>query len=326
MHILTIYDILFVWGKNKKVFLDILKNVPKGLNQIEIARWLYLELGKVLSYDMNAFYLKDESLGSKYNKEIDLSKELDTTLVCKPINMIYIKLLKILGINAELIQLDEKFEFNHVGTSITFDNGMKIFTDLTLDLHRIQNGMRTLDFAYTSPNGDYDILSRKELNQIDDKLGYTYRGIYTDDFFEMAAEELTNPIKVERYLLGGRKLEEVKLTEVISKKLDFILNHVMFKRLGYTEGRNLLIHILQKCLSQDEISHVNQYDLIKQNSNDNEFANLIKVFDKADSIYYLQLPDKEMQKCSKDDIDNIFKQGWKNRNKRQILEDGEIEI
>ena len=306
--------------KSKKIFLDILKNVPSGLNQIETARWIYLELGKVISYDMDAFYLKDELLGNKYNKEIELGKELDTTLVCKPINMIYIKLLNILGIKAELIQLDNSFEFNHVGTSINFDNEMKIFTDLTLDLHRIQNGMRTLDFAYTSPNGNYDILSRKELNEIDDKLGYTFRGIYTDDFVEIVSRELTNNDKVERYLLDGRKVEDVKTIEVISKKLDFILNHVMFKRLGYTEGRNTLIYILQKCLSREEVSHVKQYDLIKQNNENNEFANLIKVFDKESSIYYLQLPDEEMKKCTKSDIDGIFERGWKNRNKRQILE------
>ena len=35
-------------------------------------------------------YLKDELLGDRYNKEIELDKELDTTLVCKPINIIYI--------------------------------------------------------------------------------------------------------------------------------------------------------------------------------------------------------------------------------------------
>lgn len=95
--------------KNKKVFLDILKGMPKNLEQIEMARYIYLELGKVLSYDMNAFYLKDELLGDRYNKEIELDKEFDTTLVCKPINIIYIKLLKIMGIDAELIQLDNNF-------------------------------------------------------------------------------------------------------------------------------------------------------------------------------------------------------------------------
>lgn len=35
--------------KNKKVFLDILKGMPKNLEQIEMARYIYLELGKVLS-------------------------------------------------------------------------------------------------------------------------------------------------------------------------------------------------------------------------------------------------------------------------------------
>ena len=312
--------------KNKKVFLDILKGMPKNLEQIEMARYIYLELGKVLSYDMNAFYLKDELLGDRYNKEIELDKEFDTTLVCKPINIIYIKLLKIMGIDAELIQLDNNFKYNHVGTSITFDNGIKIFTDLTLDLHRIQNGMRTMDFAYTSPQGNYDILSRRELNKIDDKLGYTFRGIYTDDFIDIVSKELTNKVKVERYLLDGKRIEDCNICEVISRKLDFILNHVMFKRLGYAEGRNTLIYILQKCLSDEESKHIKQFDLIKQNENNNEFANLIKVFDEKNSIYYLQLPDEEMKKCTKCDIDDIFKIGWKNRYKRQIMENCDIEL
>lgn len=306
--------------KDKFVFARLLKYMPKELSELEQARWLYIQAGKRLSYDMNAFYLRDEKLGSKYNEKVDILSETDTMLVCKPINLVYIQLLRKIGIDAKLVVLDDRFEYNHVGTRIKFKNGLEIFTDLTLDLYRIQSGMRTLNFAYTTPGGDYDILTKKELKDIDMKLGYTYRGVYIDDFFDFVSGELKNDEKVSRYLLDGKKTSEVPILSIIESKLNFILKHIFFQKLGYVEGRNLLIYMLEKCLTDEEKENISQYDLVRKKMDGiNEFANCIKISKGKESIYYVKLPKEKMIKVSEDYINSLFNANWRHKKKKEIV-------
>ena len=258
--------------EEKTNFSKLLEKMPQDLTKLEEARWLYIELGKRFRYNMNVFYISEEKLGEIYNEDINIDEDILNENICKPINIIYLELLKRIGVDGELKTLSGQYKYNHVGAVLTLDDGLQIYTDLTVDLYCIQKSLRTNNFGYSSPEGEYDILSRRELNKIDDKLGYTFRGIYTDDFIDIVSKELTNKVKVERYLLDGKRIEDCNICEVISKKLDFILNHVMFKRLGYAEGRNTLIYILQKCLSDEESKHIKQFDLIKQNENNNEFV------------------------------------------------------
>lgn len=308
--------------KNKVKYIELLKDMPQGLTDLEKARWLYIKLGKKISYDMMAFYLKGNLLAEKYNLQTDIHSLEDTTLTCKPMSNVYIDLLNELGIKAELVQLGDSFEYNHVATKIMFEDGLVILADLTFDLHKIQTGMRTLNFAYTAPGNEYDMLTKKELKDIDDKIGYTYKGIYLDDFVDFVSEELKNTDKVERYLLQGRKISECSMTEIISKKLDFLLEHVLPSDLGYAESRNILIDIFEKSLTNQEFYCVKQYDLVKSGEDGNlEFTNCIKISENERTVYYAKLPDKKMRRYTSFEIENLFKNGWKNKKKKEIVEE-----
>ena len=312
--------------ENKMKFIEILKEMPEGLTDLEKSRWLYIKLGKLFTYDMNAFYLREEKLGDKYNQKVDIRNLESTHLICKPINEIYIDLLKELSIKAELIEVSHNYEFNHVGTRVEFNDGLIIFTDLTLDLYRIQTGMRTLNFAYTSPGSDYDILSKRELREIDNKLGYTFRGVYLDDFIDFVSGELKNPEKVQRYLLNGKSINEVNTAEIVSKKLNFLLKHVLPTDLGYVESRNLLLEVLGKCLTNEEQSCVKQYDLVKDKVDGSvEFTNCIKINDEKEEFFYVKLPDSNMERKSVRDVERLFENGWKNKQKKKIINNEEKE-
>lgn len=312
----------------KKIkFIDLLKYIPEGLNDLEKARWVYIKLGKTITYDMNVFYLRDEILGDVYNQKVDINSYESTHLICKSISEIYIDLLKKLGIESELVEVSKDYKFNHVGTKIKFNDGLIVFTDLTLDLYRIQTGMRTLNFAYTSPGDDYDILSRRELREIDNKLGYTFRGVYLDDFIDFVSEELKNEEKVKRYLLNGKEISQFNTAEIISRKINFLLTHVLPSNLGYVESRNLLLEVLGKCLTSEEIMCVNQYDLVRDTVDEFnvEFANCIKINDGRQSVYYIKLPDEEMKQVSQEGIEELFESGWKNKQKKKIVNENEVE-
>ena len=313
--------------ERKIKYIDLLKEIPEGLSELEKARWLYLKLGKTMTYDMNVFYLRDELLGKKYNQKVNIRDYESSHLVCKSISEIYIDLLKELGIESELVEVSKDYKFNHVGTKIKFNDGLIVFTDLTLDLYRIQTGMRTLNFAYTSPGDDYDILSRRELREIDNKLGYTFRGVYLDDFIDFVSEELKNEEKVKRYLLNGKEISQFNTAEIISRKINFLLTHVLPSNLGYVESRNLLLEVLGKCLTSEEIMCVNQYDLVRDTVDEFnvEFANCIKINDGRQSVYYIKLPDEEMKQVSQEGIEELFESGWKNKQKKKIVNENEVE-
>ena len=313
--------------ERKIKYIDLLKEIPEGLSELEKARWLYLKLGKTMTYDMNVFYLRDELLGKKYNQKVNIRDYESSHLVCKSISEIYIDLLKELGIESELVEVSKDYKFNHVGTKIKFSDGLITFADLTLDLYRIQTGMRTQNFAYTSPGDDYDIISRKELREIDNKLGYTFKGVYLDDFIDFVSGELKNEEKVKRYLLDGKESSSFAQAEIISRKINFLQKHVLPSDLGYVESRNLLLEALGKCLTNEESMYVKQYDLVRNTIDEFnvEFANCIKIDDGNQSIYYIKLPDEEMKQASEDDIEALFENGWKNKQKKKIVNKDEKE-
>ena len=307
--------------KRKIKFVDLLKDIPEGLTDLEKARWLYLKLGKTITYDMNVFYLRDEVLGDVYNQKVNINSYESTHLICKSISEIYIDLLKELSIKSKLVEVSHEYQFNHVGTRIELENDLIIFTDLTLDLYRIQTGMRTLNFAYTSPGDDYDILSRRELREIDNKLGYTFRGVYLDDFIDFVSGELTNKEKVQRYLLDGKDISEFDTSEIVSRKINFLLKHVLPSNLGYVESRNLLLDVLGRCLTNEEKNIVKQYDLLKDKKDGTtvDFANCIKIDDGKNNIFYLKLPDEVMKKTEEKEVEALFNNGWKNKQKEKIV-------
>ena len=144
--------------------------------------------------------------------------------------------------------------------------------------------MRTQNFAYTSPGDDYDIISRKELREIDNKLGYTFKGVYLDDFIDFVSGELKNEEKVKRYLLDGKESSSFAQAEIISRKINFLQKHVLPSDLGYVESRNLLLEALGKCLTNEE-----------------------------------------MKQASEDDIEALFENGCKNKQKKKIVNKDEKE-
>ena len=305
----------------EKKFSNILKKIPNNLTQIEQARWLYIELGKHFKYDMNVFYLPSEKLGETYNKKVDVDREYFEKTLCKTINEIYIELLKRLKIKSELKTFDGDYEYNHVGTVIKFDDGLEIFTDLTVDLYRIQNGLKTNNYGYSSPEGVYDILSRIEMKKIDDKIGYTYLGLYMNDFIEIIAEEMKNQEFVEKYL--PKNYGE---GHVVADKFEFMLKQIPFEKLGYVEARNFLMYLIDTVFTDCEKQKIKQYDLYRELENDErEFINCIAINEQKIK-FFIQEENKNIQKVDKEKMNEMFEKGWKNRHKKEILNLEEVEL
>ena len=148
-----------------------------SLSEIEKAKYLYIELGKKLKYDINYEsnykFIREEAL----YKPVDYNNIIDDTYTCFQISDIYAELLKKAGINVESI-----YEKNNIGkgiehkyVEIKLKDGRKIIADLTYDLGYIQKGMRMSNFGSYIGTDQYDLISFEENQKIDEKLGYALK-------------------------------------------------------------------------------------------------------------------------------------------------------
>ena len=169
----------------------LIQSIPEGLNQIEIARFLYIELGKYFIYDPEFVSEQDiEKRREIANRNIDEIK--NNRVVCISLSNIYTELLIRCGIDAETVydpaNPNDPKDIGHAYTKIKI-NGKEGSISLTLDLTNIKVGFQTEHFLpelseelkrKAVETGRQDKLEtiltidKDALREIDNKIGYTY--------------------------------------------------------------------------------------------------------------------------------------------------------
>ncbi len=169
----------------------LLNSIPKGLNQIEVARFLYIELGRYFIYDPDAVSAQDIETRKKIAyRGIDEIK--NNKVVCISLARIYTELLRRRGINAETVYIpadpNAPNDIGHAYTKIEIDGKVGSLS-LVNDLTNIKVGLKTEHFLTElteekieeiKEKGLLDkidsllTLSGSELREIDNKIGYTF--------------------------------------------------------------------------------------------------------------------------------------------------------
>ncbi len=232
------------------------------LSELEKARYLYIELGKLLRYDLNYYTIYDIKQEDCYFKPVYFDNIQTNSYVCRQINLLYAEMLKRVGIDAEAIPSYHALELDddmpHLYTFIKLQDGRKIIADLTFDLALVQTGMKTESFG---SNYDYDCntISEIELENIDRKIGYTVpvnekKGKYMDDFLDLLRQELADEDKMKEYLkiAYSQEKNQYKSEELIKYKFDFISRCFFLKEMGYVEGKRFLKSLYQSFFSDEE--------------------------------------------------------------------------
>lgn len=161
------YD-MFKYGES--VITNIIDSMPSGLNKIEMVRYVYIALGKILCTDINTMNDKNEmvsfsSISTVNNIWGAMSKHRVGDAV---ISKIFMYLCSRIGIKCELISASIK---GNVANKVYVDDTFLI-VDLFNDIHNIQGGFVTKYFDKYNDNKD-----------IDKKIGYIkdeYMGYYVD--------------------------------------------------------------------------------------------------------------------------------------------------
>lgn len=270
---------------------EILANAPKGISKVTLMRYIYLELGKTYKRNTNFFYGTDEEKEKIYNgKKVDE----DTSIICKSIGEIYVKVFQQAGIQASCVNKETKSPFPHIDIIASPDGGEHCYYMNPMDdLYRIQGRLKTKRFGNkTSKYKGLDSFSEEELRKMDGQLGYTFKGLYMDEFFDMVREEFMNRTKMKEYILEQNpQLTNRDLTKdmILECKLDFIMKYITeFEKMqGYIELKKYQKEVFGKLLNQTERRKIKIHNLCNPKEDKNDMRSVIDVRLEDKHIYYV---------------------------------------
>ena len=175
-YIYVSYDI---FKKSQLLILDIIEGIPSNLNKLEIAKYLYTTLGRIIGYDINILPDKNETFNLKNINTINNIwgclynlKGTNTSFT-----KIYAYLCHIVGIECNLVATSNSGYLKNI---LTIDDN-SIITDITQDIPFIQASCKTKYFL-----GYNDDL------ELDKKIKYI-----KDDYSESKVEQALKNINYD---------------------------------------------------------------------------------------------------------------------------------
>jgi len=166
------------------------KNETPELSEIELIRYVYLDLGSRLSFDEDFYFGNSKSKKEIYMNQNSKNKEAlekcmkQNKAICKSMAYILEYILKAFGININTVVMDEyEKKYPHVYNIIVLSDGRRFAIDIQDDIRNIQSHSRTKSFGIDTQIEGIPLISLKELEQIDRKIGYiSDTNYYSDDY------------------------------------------------------------------------------------------------------------------------------------------------
>ena len=288
--------------KNKRIQLNkvlehptirrMLQRMPEGLTDIEKARYVYINLGKIFTLDTNYFLGNSNARGKilykcrKY-EYMDLDKlklkENRYKGICINIARTYGAIMTSLNIP---VFLSNDGTDPHLDGEIWCDKGngelRKIPVDLQRDLLYIQTHQHTRNFG-RNLSGTEVVVSDEELEQIDKKIGYDYDG-------ERIFAKMISDYRKE--IIGLTSKEKI---ELFMKKVE---NLPYFNELGVMEKKDLITTFKDQMLAGYERNNFYTTDIYKKDENEkyNRKGRIPVYSFKEEKEYYRYYFDKNERK------------------------------
>ena len=274
----------------------ILNRMPEGLSQIEQARYIYIELGKLVSFD-EGYWLgnrREKEKIYKSSRKIKEFKDLKSNkVICVSLSKLYNSLLNKIGIEA-IEESEEEVKFAHVYSSIIID-GKIIKVDLQKDLKNIQAKLRIMHF-----DEEREATSKMILRKIDEKIGYSYDG-------EKKLKEIIERVK-SRSLKCENFSDKIKIVlEEIESDQDILKMEYTEKMYFYDKIISLLFRIDGNKLAIN--------DMIKEGK-EKRYTRCISVRDKDGTIkrfiysekakIFLQITDLKLRELIKEGLNPMY--------------------
>lgn len=251
--------------------------MPKGLNEIEIAKYIYIELGKIKSYDDKYFFGNSKTKSKIYRLARNTPNRINETMkkkkiVCVSLSYLYRELLKRFNIKSYINYPD--IEGDHVNVVICLNDGNNIKADLQLDLLMIQTKMKTRYFG-TKERGEekegFSEISNEENIKIDKRIHYINdEKDYRDEEIEKLKQNCQgkSPKEISELIINNHKVNNLPTD------------------MGYVERSKYYIGLFRLCMPRKkfDISHCYRYDKTDNEEQDKKYKMILGVYDKGNSI------------------------------------------
>lgn len=229
---------------NKQEFIQRMKEeISKDFSELEIAKYIYVQLGKEKSFD-EKYYFGNSKVRNKIYKLAEKnrinSEEAGKSkkIICVSLSYLYRDILKEFGITTAIEQ-----EMEHKFPVIILKDGRKIKADLQLDLYNIQTKSK-MQFFGTKENYGFDAvdtLTSKENIELDKKIGYIkdeqdYRNNAIDRLKEKTngknASELLKIVLTDDEVNNfDNKLEYVEIVKYYKAILNYLDRKLLNKKI-----------------------------------------------------------------------------------------------
>lgn len=285
-------------NKLQEIINSIKEKMPNNLTELEQARFTYIELGKVLTFnpdydfgsnsDMREEYRKSKIIADNANRDLETSldeiekKFEQNKMICIEISYLYKYALDNLGISSQVI-IDFTDEYMHWANIIKLKDNSTIFADLQVDLMSIHTGAKTTCFGVIDITANSSI-STDELLEIDKNIGYI------PDFSEHSEEFY--------YDYSDNYLSKMKLaiSEVdIQDKADFVFKYgntyTNLSHAGISEMYKYYKFLNAKLLN-NKLTHTICY--YKNDENKKEYVSCFSLDQAAGPRYYIFSDTKDL--------------------------------
>lgn len=267
-----------------------------NLSELELVRYVYIYLGKILSFDVNFLFGNTEIRKQIYKKcskdENELNKNIENKqVICKSIAYLIEYILTKLDIKVESItDYYENVPYPHVSNIVFLKNGLILPIDLQHDLKNIQTNYRTCYFG--------DNISDEILEQIDYKIGYIKEEQnYTENYLYLLKIALTNNL-------------------TLKEKIKFILDNINvysdITNMKYPERKNYYSCFIEQFINKKEKNKLHFIDCYQMSDKEKEYRICIVVENpNAENIVYLYSNElQKFEEYSLEDINKLLKQDY----------------
>lgn len=236
---------------------NVLRRMPANLTQIEQARYIYLQLGKLFTFD-EKYWLgnsKTRRMIYKSARKIHTPKDLKSNkVICVSLTNTYNSLLQRIGIEAEAVHAEDDL---HVYSIFKID-GVEYEADLQRDMKFIQAHRKTRLFGREPDYSTRKLISDEQMQEMDEKFGYTYEG----------DENL--------YILINRLKEKLKQFSSVGQKTEYALEQIgQFEEdsdMGFVEKMLYYEMILPDVLNEKEAKMIQIMDMYVENDGERKYT------------------------------------------------------
>ena len=283
--------------------ISIIENMPKNLTDIEKVRYLYLEIGKVISYNIEYIYSIDTRYAKDiYNEKITISSierknyQNKIILLCKQASEILNEALNKTNIKSKCVGFEEGSQY-HVDVLVNVHN-KKYCLNLIKDIANIQKGLKTTGFAASKKLYDgtnCDTIKQDNLKIIDKKLGYCRNNMYMDDVILMLKEEMKDTENIKKYIIqenSNLKNKKISKDTILKYKIQFIYKFIKNNsyekdKMEIAEVKAFYKKLFKELLSKSERDIIKFYDFYYKIDGKTKHSTVSEIQFKDGKIHYI---------------------------------------